>query len=60
MDKVDYYKAFESLGISIKPLPANYTPEEFGRRLLSATKSEHGVSYAASTDYMTIQQKSKK
>ncbi len=52
MDVMLYYQAFKALGIHVEPLPPNYTPEEFGRRLRSMAQSEHGVSYAASTDYL--------
>lgn len=52
-----YYDVFKALGIPIEPLPSNYTPEEFGRRLLSMSKTEHGVSYATSTDYTSTSSK---
>ena len=52
-----YSQIFESLNIPVQPLPSNYSPEEYGRKLLSMSKTEHGVSYAASTDYFgTLQQ----
>lgn len=46
-----YYQAFRDLGIKVEPLPSNYNPEEYGRRLLSMSQSENGVSYAASTSF---------
>lgn len=49
-----YSQVFMSLGIPIHPLPSNYSPEEFGRRLFSMSHTECGVSYAASTDYLEL------
>ena len=54
MNKDEYVQAYKALGIPIKQLPSNYTPEEFGRRLRSMSQTEHGVSYAASTDYVVM------
>lgn len=56
MDNDKYVQAFRALGILIQPLPTNYSPEEFGRRLLSMSQKERGVSYAASTDYVEMTQ----
>ena len=62
MENGKYYQAFRDLGIKVEPLPSNYNPEEYGRRLLSMSPSENGVSYAASTstDYVVIQQNNAK
>ena len=57
MDNDKYLQGFIELGIKIEPLPSNYSPEEFGRRLMSQSHTEHGVSYAASTDYITASQR---
>lgn len=57
MKNYDYYNAFESIGVPLKPLPTNYSPEEFGRMLLSETHFEKGVSYATSTDSIDISKK---
>ncbi len=54
-DSDTYSQVFRSLGIPIQQLPANYSPEEYGRRLLSESRMERGVSYAASTDYVVPQ-----
>lgn len=56
MENEKYYQAFKNLGINLEPLPSNYNPEEYGRWLRSLTNSEQGVFYAASTDYVIIQQ----
>ena len=56
MDNDKYSQVFKTLGIPIQPLPSNYSPEEFGRRLLSMSQTERGVSYAASTDYVEMSQ----
>ncbi|MBO6021021.1 MAG: hypothetical protein J6P10_02625 [Aeriscardovia sp.] len=48
-----YMKIFEELNIPTGPLPENYTPDEFMRKLLleSSTWNEQPeVSYSASTD----------
>lgn len=57
MNNDKYYQVFKTLNITVEPLPSNYTPEEYGRRLFSMSQSENGVSYAASTDYVEIVQK---
>jgi hypothetical protein len=60
MENDKYYQAFRDLGIRVEPLPSNYNPEEYGRRLLSMSQSDYGVSYAASTDYVVTQQSNAK
>lgn len=62
MENEKYYQAFRDLGIKVEPLPSNYNSEEYGRRLLSMSQSEYGVSYAASTstDYVVIKQNNAK
>ena len=45
-----YILAFKKLGIPIKPLPANYTPEEYARKLISASNNYCGIAYSDSTD----------
>lgn len=57
MENDKYYQAFKALGIPVEPLPPNYNPEEYGRRLLAMSQPEYGVSYAASTDNTITQQK---
>lgn len=57
MNNDKFVQGFIELGVPIEPLPTNYSPEEYGRRLMSQSHTEHGVSYAASTDYInTFQQ----
>jgi hypothetical protein len=51
MDKEDYAQVFRALDIPIQPIPSNYSPEEFGRKLFAMSQIESGVCYAASTDY---------
>ena len=49
----DFYTQFyRSMNIPFQPLPANYSPEEFGRKLMATSLTERGVSYAGSTDYL--------
>ena len=57
MDYEQYCLVFCSLGIPVEPLPENYTPEEYGRQLLSMSQFECGVSYTSSTDYDKMQGK---
>lgn len=56
MDNEKYYQIFMTLGIPVEPLPLNYTPEDYGRRLLSLSQFKHGVTYSASTDYVNTSQ----
>lgn len=46
-----YFQIYRSLNIPIEPLPSNYTPEEYGKRLAAMSCTNKGVSYASSTDY---------
>lgn len=52
MDEDKYVQIYKMLGIPIQPLPSNYNPEEYGRRFLVGLRTERGVSYTASTDYV--------
>lgn len=54
MEIEEYIEIFRALEIPIRSLPENYTPEEYGRSLLSTLKSACGVSYAAATEYVEI------
>ncbi len=56
MDNEKYYQLFMTLGISVESLPLNYTPEEYGRKLLSLNQYQQGVSYSNSTDYVYTSQ----
>lgn len=56
MENERYYQIFRDLGVKVEPLPSNYSAEEYGRGLLSMSQPEYGVSYAASTDYVVVQQ----
>ena len=49
-----YFETFINLNIPIEQLPENYSPEEFGRKLFSASQYKYDVRYAASTDYTGI------
>lgn len=44
MDKYD--DAFKQIGITPKPLPASYNPEEYGRALMRKFSSHHGNAQA--------------
>ena len=51
MDNNIYIQVFKACNIPVQPLPSNYSPEEYGRRLLYMSQNKYGVSYSASTDY---------
>lgn len=51
MNNEKYTQIYKSLGVLIKPLPSNYDPDDYGRRLFAMTQPKNGISYAASTDY---------
>ena len=46
----NYEKAFEDLGISIKELPKNYTPDEFAKEMLKDFPKPTGVIYSTQTN----------
>lgn len=49
MSEKNIYETFERLGISVDPIPENYTPESFGKMLMNQSPLNFGVSYSAST-----------
>ena len=51
MGEREYQKFFEQLGIKVEPLPENYNPDEYGKKLMSSYISTKGVSYSANTNY---------
>ncbi|MBQ3625522.1 MAG: hypothetical protein II948_02100 [Synergistaceae bacterium] len=51
MENDKYFQEFKYLNIPVEPMPSNYTPEEFGKRLSAMFQRKYSVSYAASTDY---------
>lgn len=50
MERKDYYDIFDILGIKVEPLSKNYTPEQYGKKLMAGCQSASGVSYSAGTD----------
>lgn len=48
---MNYKEIFDELKIDVKPLPSNYTPDEFANELMRGFNNASGVSYAISTDY---------
>ena len=52
LNKNPYLQLYEKLNLPVSPLPANYSPEEYGKQLRAMLHSEQGVSYATSTDYI--------
>ena len=53
MKKTDYSQLFHELGIDVAPLPADYDPNSFGKKLIGMRKSAN-VSYSSSTIYAEI------
>lgn len=49
MNERDYSSIYKDLGIEVKPLPANYDPEMYGKMLLKGFYNGKGVSYSAIT-----------
>ena len=50
MVEKDYYNIFNILDIKVEPLSVNYSPEQYGKRLMADCQSASGVSYSAGTD----------
>lgn len=51
MGEKEYQNFFEQLGIKVEPLPKNYNPDEYGKKLMSSCISTKGISYSANTNY---------
>lgn len=49
MEEKDYTKVFEYLGINVVPLDDNYSPDEYGKKLMASGLNVADVSYAATT-----------
>ncbi len=49
MDAKDYEKIYIEFGIQFEPLPDNYNPDEYGKKLMSSYQLNEGVVYSAST-----------
>ena len=48
MKEFDYDQLFRELGIDVTPLPADYNPDLFGKKLIGARKDVN-VSYSSSS-----------
>lgn len=51
MNEKKYQEFFEQMGIKVDPLPQNYNPDEYGKKLMSAYISKKTISYSANTNY---------
>ena len=51
MDNEKYELKFKDLGIEIKPLPDNYTPDSYAQSLLQNIPQKPDISYSANTNY---------
>ena len=54
MKKINYELVYRKLNVPVTPLPFNYSPDEYGKALLSSATNNTGVSYASSTDYSRV------
>lgn len=52
MNEIEYKDFFEQLGIKIEPLPKNYNPDMFGKKLMSDYPLAKGVLYSANTNFV--------
>ena len=51
MDDKKFEMQYISIGLEIKPLPRNYSPENFARGLLKNISKKSQVSYTCGTNY---------
>lgn len=51
MGNEKFVSQFKVFGIEPKPLPGNYTPENYGRWLMRNVQRKTAVSYSDRTDY---------
>lgn len=49
MDNDKYFTLFKELGIRVNPLPENYNPDSYGKKLMQNFNFGNGVLYADST-----------
>ena len=47
---MDYEKIYYKLGFQPEPLPSNYNPDTYAKKLMQNIKRPEGVIYAISTD----------
>lgn len=50
--KRNYEQLYKELGICVKPLGENYSPDNYGRELMRGTIINDGVMYSSSTCYV--------
>lgn len=46
---LNYEKIFNDLNIKVRPLPSEYTPDEYAKQIMRNAYSPEGVSYSVST-----------
>ena len=51
MENNNYEEQYKALGLEIKPLPNNYTPDSFAQSLLKDIPQKPAISYSANTNY---------
>ena len=51
MNKESFELQYKSLGLDIKPLPSNYTPDSFAQSLMRDIPQKPAISYSANTNY---------
>ena len=51
MENKQFEQQFKVLGLEIKPLPQNYTPDTFAQSLLRDVPPKPAITYSANTNY---------
>ena len=51
MNDETYRTQFKDLGLEVKPLPSNYTPDSYARFLMQGVQQKPAISYSDSTNY---------
>ena len=51
MDNKEFELQFKALGIEVKPLPQNYTPDSYAQFLMKDIPQKPAITYAANTNY---------
>lgn len=50
---------FKALGLEIKPLPENYTPDSYAQLLMKCIPHKPAITYAANTNYKNEEENKK-
>lgn len=53
MDENNIYGFFQKIGIKLNPLPANYNPDDYAKRLLPNFSHSKKISYSSSSELLS-------